>query len=170
MNLPVVSPRGQRGTSRAASVIVGGCLTAVIVTGCFTEPDSGGSDSPTAPNTPTPSASTAEVALVPGGTAEDNLPLFDKITRTVWAGPDQVAGRAYIDALVAAGFDKSAMQVTPDRSTVDNPAESILFSVKWGEQCLIGQVGPATGEPATAVADVTTDGLCLIGNTRPIDW
>ena len=81
-----------------------------------------------------------------------------------------MAGRAYIDALVAAGFDKAAMQVTPDETTVHNPAETLMFSVKWGDQCLIGQVGPATGDPATAVVDVTADGLCLIGKTRPIDW
>ena len=46
--------------------------------------------------------------------------------------PSSVAGRAYIDALVAAGFDKAAMQVTPDQTTVGNPAESIQFSVRWG--------------------------------------
>ena len=69
------------------------------------------------------------------------------VTAAVWATPDQVSGRAYIDALVAAGFDKSAMQVTPDQSTVGNPAESIQFSVRWGEECLVGQVGPSTGAP-----------------------
>ncbi|WP_429978142.1 DUF6993 domain-containing protein [Microbacterium sp. NRRL B-14842] len=31
------------------------------------------------------------------------------------------------------------MQLTPDQSTVGNPAESIQFSVRWGEEeCLIG--------------------------------
>ena len=71
---------------------------------------------------------------------------------SVWASPNNVAGRAYIDALVAAGFDKSAMQVTKDKSTVGNPAESIQFSVHWGGDCLVGQVGPATGAPVTVVA------------------
>ncbi|QEW04865.1 hypothetical protein F6J85_09675 [Microbacterium lushaniae] len=88
----------------------------------------------------------------------------------VWAGPDAVVGRAYIDALTAAGFDRAAMQVTADESTVGNPAESIQFSVRWGEDCLIGQVGPATGDPVTAVMPGLQTGGCLVGNTRPIDW
>ena len=94
------------------------------------------------PRPPTPT-------LVPDGTAEENLPLFSAVVAGVWATPQQVTGRAYVDALVAAGFDKGAMQLTPDQSTVGNPAESIQFSVRWGQECLIGQVGPATGAPVT---------------------
>lgn len=89
---------------------------------------------------------------------------------SVWASPDRVAGRAYVDALVAAGFDKSAMQVTNDDSTVGNPAESIQFSVRWGDECLVGQVGPATGNPVSVVLPGLADGACLVGVTRPIDW
>jgi len=109
-------------------------------------------------------------ALVPDGTAADNLPVFAAVTAAVWATDDRVAGRAYVDALVQAGFDRSAMQVTHDRSTVGDPAESIQFSVRWGQECLIGQVGPATGEPVTTVMPVLAEGDCLVGNTRPIDW
>lgn len=108
--------------------------------------------------------------LVPDGTAADNLPLFTEVTDTVWASTDRAAGRAYIDALVAAGFDKAAMQVTHDQSTVGNPAESIQFSVRWGDECLVGQVGPATGNPVTVVVPVLAEGTCLVGQTRPIDW
>ena len=88
----------------------------------------------------------------------------------VWATPEQVAGRAYIDSLVEAGFDKTAMQLTPDQSTVGNAAESIQFSVRWADQCLIGQVGPATGAPVTVMVPVLAEGTCLVGETRPIDW
>ena len=96
--------------------------------------------------------------------------MFTTVTSAVWATPEQVSGRAYIDALIAAGFDRSAMQVTYDQSTVGNPAESIQFSVRWGEECLIGQVGPATGTPVTVVVPVLGEGNCLVGDTRPIDW
>ncbi len=121
----------------------------------------------------TPSAEPAPTGpvLVPDGTAEDNLPLFAAVTAQVWGGADKVHGRAYIDALVAAGFDKADMQVTDDESTVGRAAESIQFSVRWGnDQCLIGQVGPSTGTPVTAVMPQLAEGRCLVGNTRPIDW
>lgn len=108
---------------------------------------------------------------MPDGTAEENLPVFTSVAERVWATDQRGAGRAYIDALVTAGFDRSAMQVTQDQSTVGNPAESLQFSVAWGdEKCLIGQVGPSTGEPVTTVLDQVEAGRCLIGSTRPIDW
>ena len=136
---------------------------------------------PTADPTPSPSASggaptpssaptSAAPTLVPDGTATDNLPLFTAVTAAVWNSDQQVVGRAYVDALVAAGFDKAAMQVTNDQTTVGNPAESIQFSVRWGDECLIGQVGPATGEPVTVVVPLLAEGTCLIGETRAIDW
>jgi len=104
------------------------------------------------------------------GSAGDNLPLFAQIVAAVWASPENAAGRAYIDALVAAGFDKAAMQVTNDTSTVGNRAESVQFSVLWGGECLVGQVGPATGDPIAVVVPALAEGGCLIGATRPIDW
>ena len=96
--------------------------------------------------------------------------MFTTVTAAVWATPDQVSGRANIDALAAAGIDKSAMQVTYDQSTVGNPAESIQFSVKWNDDCLVGQVGPSTGAPVTVVVPALGEGTCLVGATRPIDW
>lgn len=134
-----------------------------------------GEPSPSATATTTPSSTPEPTAesptLHPDGTAEDNLPLFEAITTQVWADAGSSSGRAYIDALVGAGFDKSAMQVTQDLSTVGNAAESLQFSVRWGDtQCLVGQVGPSTGDPVTMVMDQLAEGRCLIGNTRPIDW
>lgn len=126
--------------------------------------------SPSASPSRTAAEPAPEPTLVPDGTAYDNLPLFTAVTEQVWASPDQVSGRAYIDALVAAGFDKAAMQVTADLTTIGNPVESIMFSVQWDEECLIGQVGPTTGDPVTTVMAVVPDDGCLIGNTRPIDW
>ncbi|RAZ35152.1 hypothetical protein DO944_03420 [Microbacterium sp. SMR1] len=88
----------------------------------------------------------------------------------VAASPDSVAGRAYIDALVAAGFDKSTMQVTADRTSVDDPVDSLQFSVLWAGECLVGQVGPSTPAPTATVLPELPSGGCLIGRTRPIDW
>lgn len=133
-------------------------------------PSATASPSAAASASPTPTA-TPDPVLVPEGTAADNLPLFAAVTAKVWASPDQVNGRAYVDALVAAGFAKDRMQVTADRTTVGNPVESLLFSVAWGDkECLIGQVGPSTGDPVTEVMPQLAEGRCLIGETRPIDW
>ncbi|UGB33958.1 hypothetical protein LQ938_08615 [Microbacterium sp. cx-55] len=146
---------------------------AVALAGCTgTTPAPSLSPSPTVVVSDTPSATPTPTgpALVPEGSADDNLPYFAELVAQVWNGGDRVSGRAYVDALVAAGFDKSAMQVTADQSTVGNPAESIQFSVRWGQECLIGQVGPATGNPVSIVAEGLPDGGCLLGRTRTIDW
>ncbi len=116
--------------------------------------------------TPTPTAP----ALVPDGSAADNLPAFTAVMDQVWASDDKVKGRAYIDALIDAGFDKSDMQVTNDETSVGNAADSIEFAVLWGQECLVGQVGPSTKTPTAVVLPELPDGGCLIGTTRPIDW
>lgn len=124
-------------------------------------------------NTESPSpAPTQELPSVqPDGSADDNLPIFSTVTDQVWASDGRASGRAYVDALVAVGFDRNAMQVTQDLTTVGNPVESLQFSIRWAdEQCLVGQVGPSTGEPVTVVVDQLAEGRCLVGNTRPIDW
>lgn len=138
--------------------------------------------SPAPDDTPTSAAPTVSVSpsatptppqaptLQPEGTAEDNLPYFTLVVQQVWAGPERMAGRAYVDALVGAGFDKSRMQVTKDQTAIGNAADSIQFSVAWNDACLIGQAGAAFAEPATVVVPILEGGACLIGETRPIDW
>lgn len=152
-----------------------GVLAVLLLSGCtIPAPEPNGTASGTV--APTPSGTTpTETAtpppvLVPDGTAADNLPLFAATTAAVWGSEQAFSGRAYIDALTEAGFDKSAMQVTNDHSTVGNQAESIQFSVRWGDECLVGQIGTATGEPVAVVVPVLAEGTCLVGRTRPIDW
>jgi hypothetical protein len=157
------SPR----TGRVVVAAVLTILTSAILAGCTGGPSP---DPSTSAPSPTPTPTPTPIVFVPDGTAEENLPWFTSIVDQVWAGPDQVHGRAYVDALVAGGFDKAAMQVTADESTVGNPAESIQFSVVWAGECLVGQVGPATGNPVTAVLPVLGTGGCMLGQTRPIDW
>lgn len=120
---------------------------------------------------PSPSTPPSGPVYVADGTAGDNLPLFAAVTGEVWASDQRVSGRAYIDALTAAGFDRAAMQVTQDVTTVGNPVESLMFAVRWGDtECLVGQVGPSTGEPVTVVMPQLAEGRCLVGATRAIDW
>lgn len=124
----------------------------------------------TAASTATPTPTPTGPALVPDGSAEDNLPLFAQVVNTAAATDARAQGRAYIDALVAAGFPKAQMQVTNDLTTVGNPADSIQFSVKWAGECLVGQVGPSTPAPTALVLPLVPGDTCLIGQTRPIDW
>ena len=137
-------------------------LAAALLAGCTPsappDPTQTASRSPSASSSPTPTP-TPTPTLDPEGSAADNLPLFTAVTAAVWDSGNGASGRAYIDALVAAGFDKAAMEVTADATTIGNPAESIQFAVLWGEECLVGQVGPATGVPVTVVvpALATTD-------------
>ncbi|MCJ1707538.1 hypothetical protein [Microbacterium sp. VKM Ac-2923] len=157
-------------------------LVAVLaLAGCTGEPpapastptgagDAGSSASPAPADTVPAPISPSPVAFVPGGSAQQNLPIFTQVVSTVWAGADQVSGRAYVDALTASGFDKGTMQVTPDTSTIGNGAESIEFAVRLGDECLVGQVGPSIGDPVTTVLPGLSSGGCLIGQTRPIDW
>lgn len=155
---------------RLSALVLVAAAGAVALAACTPSPEPVPTISVSAePTISTPAPSPAPT-LVPEGSADDNLPLFASVVDAVAAGPDAASGRAYVDALVAAGFDKAAMQVTPDQSTVGNPAESIQFSVRWGEQCLIGQVGDATGEAVAVVEPGLADGTCLLGRTRDIDW
>lgn len=157
----------------ARPLALAAALSVLLLAGCSDITAPTGTPSAPAPGaqTPAPTPSPVQPQLVPDGTAADNLPLFTAVTAQVWASEQRASGRAYIDALVAAGFDRARMQITEDVSTVGNSAESVQFSLAWGEQeCLIGQVGPSTGEPATAIMPQLAEGRCLIGTTRPIDW
>jgi hypothetical protein len=115
---------------------------------------------------------TAAPVLVPGGSAEANLPFFDSVnaglvaqTKAANTTPD---GKAFISALRDAGFTVTDMQVTPDITTVGVKADTIQFSVALGGQCLVGQFG--FGEYHSLVAPLLGTGKCLIGETRTIDW
>jgi len=119
---------------------------------------------------PSPSETTAPaLALAPELSADANLAYFDSIARVV-AATNPPDGRAYVDALVAGGFDKAAMQLSFDRTHVNLEADSVEFSVEFNEECLIGQYGPASGGYHSTVAHVLGSGTCLLGVTRQIDW
>jgi hypothetical protein len=164
-----LTARAGVGTLVAATTVLG--LTACTGAAAPTSAPTTASPTVTATSTPSPTPTHAPVALVPDGTARQNLPIFRKVVRHVWKSDDRVHGRAYVDALVEAGFAKKDMQVTEDLSTVGNPAETLLFSVRWSDgECLVGQVGPETGKPVTKVLPQLGDGKCLLGKTRAIDW
>ncbi|MEL4318129.1 hypothetical protein WJX64_03860 [Leifsonia sp. YIM 134122] len=124
---------------------------------------------PTASSTPTPTAP-AVPELEPGLSAGENLDYFDLVNNAVIVANAAAGGRDFVDALVAGGFDKAAMQVTPDRTAVDLQADSVQWSVLFNGECLVGQYGPASGGYHSEVAAPSGQGACLLGETRPIDW
>lgn len=168
----MTTPLALVGRPRSArlAAVVGAALALGLCAGCAPTPV----PTPTATRTAAP-PTTATAAPKPqelseATTADEALPFFTDVVAAVWATEQRFQGRAYIDGLTEVGFDKSAMEVTYDESTVGNPAESIQFSVRWGEECIVGQVGPSTGDPVVAVMPGLATGRCLIGDTRPIDW
>ena len=158
--------RSRRATTWAACLVLG-----LGLAGCSAAPVDRAEPTPTASATasPTPTEA-APPALVPEGTAAENLPYFDSVITAALAADPNVVGRGYIDALVAAGFDKTMMEVTADTTTKGEPADSIQFSVSIAEECLIGQNGPSTGGYHSALAPLLATGTCLVGATRQIDW
>ncbi|MFU8947000.1 DUF6993 domain-containing protein [Mycetocola zhadangensis] len=155
---------------RVGLSIAGMAVTGAVLTGCST-PQEANTPAPSAPTqTESPAAEPETPVLVPSGSAEDNLPFFDLVNSQTLAANPAADGRAFIDGLVAAGFDKAAMEVTLDTTTIGNAADSIQFSVRWGESCLIGQNGAGVSGYHSTVGKVLGTGTCLIGKTRPIDW
>jgi len=102
--------------------------------------------------------------------AAENLAFFDAVNLGVVSADSEAGGRDFIDALTVAGFDRSQMQVTADRTTVDLAADSVQFAVLFNGECLVGQYGPASGGYHSAVRPALGTGGCLVGQTRPIDW
>lgn len=162
---------GEKRRSVGAAAML---LVAMVCVSCAAEttadPSAQSSATASAPG-PSPTAPPVPAAtFVPDGTAADNLPYFTQVIEGVWAGDQRASGQAYVDALVAAGFDKAAMQVTADETSIGNAVDALSVSVKWSDQCLIGQAGPEIGEAVAVALPFLADGGCLIGATRPIDW
>ncbi len=125
--------------------------------------------------TPTPTSAPSSAPSGPAapeidldGSAVDNLPYFDQVNTALIAAGGALDGRAFIDNLVAAGYPKTDMEVTPDRTAINGVADNIQFSVRLNGTCLIGQYGNI-GYASTTV-DLLSTGRCLVGATRPIDW
>jgi ATP-binding cassette ChvD family protein len=170
-------PAVLRSRILAVALLLAGCWgLAACTSNVVPDRTAAATNTPAATDTAAPEPTTAPPALHPDGTAGANLPLFAQVTASVWADSGSASGRAYVDALVEAGFDKDAMQVTQDATTVGNPVESLQFSVRWGEnECLVGQVGPSTGEPVTLVMDQLADvwwgtRARSTGDPQPVGW
>lgn len=127
---------------------------------------------PDAPVRPAPTAPATAPTLVPGGSAEENLPFFQQTLLDFAGGAAPIEGQPVVDALVGAGFDRAAMQVSFDRTQTNLVSDNIFVSVRIAESCLIGQLITADRSLVAEVAPALgpDQNICLIGTTRPIDW
>jgi hypothetical protein len=117
----------------------------------------------------TSTAAAKPARLHPGGTAAQNRAFFDQTNKSLVAKTPMPGGKAVVDNLVGAGFDVKHMEVSPDKTSIGLDAEAIYFSVRFGKQCLIGQISSVFGYRSLR-ADALDSGTCLIGTTRTIDW
>ncbi len=105
--------------------------------------------------------------MLPGGTALANHAYFDFINQRLLSVNNNPSGEAIISNLVAAGFAKVDMEITPDKtSQLRRPSDSIEFSVRVGDTCLIGQFEASSY--VSLVGPALSGGRCLIGKTEPI--
>lgn len=151
--------RARRGATLTAGIVLAlGALTA-----CSSLP------TPVEPSPPGDVSDAVETpALVADGDAASNQPWFDAVNRSTLAETRMPGGRVIVDALVTAGFDKAAIEVTADRTPDGHAADAVQFSVQIQGECLIGQASPA-GYSSTRTSALAT-GTCLLGATRPVDW
>jgi len=162
-----------RPLGRTAIVVALTCASGLLLAGCVAAPAPapGPTTSVAASGSPTPAPTTTPVGapvLQPDADAAANLPYFNVIGRAKFAKHPNITGRTIIDDLVAAGFVKKDMEITPDKTSIGLQAWNIEFSVKMKGTCLIGQAGNVSFH--SFAAPLLASGKCLIGQTRKIDW
>jgi hypothetical protein len=147
--------------------VVACAVLALVLTGCVETPV------PTPTPTATPSGSSTpapppEPEIDLDGSAAGNLEFFDLVNTELIAAGGTLNGRAFIDNLVAAGYPKAEMEVTPDTTAINIAADNIQFAIRLNGTCLIGQYGNIGY--ASTTAELLSTGRCLVGTTRPINW
>lgn len=143
-------------------------MIAALVTGCSLL----AGPSPATPPRETPAVPEEPPEYVPDGSAEENLPIFTETLRDYASGESPIEGRPVVDAISEVGFDTADMQVSFDRTKTDLVADSIYVSVLIDRDCLVGQLVTEEREFAAKVMPAVgpEENICLIGETREIDW
>ena len=150
--------------ARATVVVALAGLGALGLAGCVDAPV----PTPTPTSAGAPSTAPADPEIDLDGSATQNRAYFDEVNNALVSAGGALDGRAFIDNLVAAGYPKSDMEVTSDRTAINGAADNIQFAVRLNGTCLIGQYGNIGY--ASTTADLLSTGRCLVGATRPIDW
>lgn len=92
---------------------------------------------------------------------------FDAALEEAWQEDDPVNRDRYIEALVDAGFDTEHMEATSEVDSLGGSVTQLEIAIRIGDTCIVGQAGEL-GTRSVLAAPLQT-GLCLIGDTPPID-
>jgi hypothetical protein len=150
------------------------CTVAVLLlAGCVQSPPKAAPPTVTVTPSPTPSSTASAIPTYDAnGTASDNLAYFNKVGKALFSSSQGAAastqGELIVNWFVDHGFDKSNMEVTPDKTSIGLAAWNIDFSVRFGKTCILGQAGNVGFQ--SSVVPVLATGKCLVGQTRPITW
>lgn len=155
---------GARSGRHAVALVAGAALALSLSLVACTSPSPEPSPTPSSV-IPVPTPTPREPELLLGGTAAQNKPFFDRVNGEFIAAGTNLTGAGFVDNLVAAGYPRADMEVTPDQTSIGIGADSIMFSVRLGDTCLIGQYGNV-GYASTAT-DLLSTGTCLIGTPHP---
>jgi hypothetical protein len=105
--------------------------------------------------------------FIPGGSAAQNEAYFLYVLTEAGAGSERVLGADVRQAVVDAGFDDEAIEITSDTSLIRLPAESITIAVAMDGECLVGQWGKDW--LVTQVTPLLDTGVCLVGDVDSLD-
>ena len=149
----------------ALRLVVAGAVIAALA-GC-TQPEPMPTPEPSVSSSATPSAepTTPPVGANMEGTAADNQAFFDETNRALIDSGVALNGEAFVANLERVGYPRSAMEVTPDQTSIGIAADNIVFSINFGETCLLGQWGNIGY--TSLVTEVTSTGRCIIGTAHP---
>lgn len=154
--------------SRAAIGVSFAVALAAALAGCTSAAPS---SNPSVVPTPVPGSTDSSIPVYhPTGSAEVNLPYFRLVGHALLDNNPKANahGETIVKWFVSHGFDKSNMQVTPDKTSIGLAAWNIEFSVKINGGCLIGQAGNVGFQ--SFAAPLLATNKCLVGTTRPINW
>jgi hypothetical protein len=136
-------------------------MLVVLLSGCTPQiPEIQGPSQPGITPTPTESQKIKDV-FIPGGSAQANLPVFEKILEETGAGKPGHDLKATISSLLEVGFSIDSITHTATTSKIGQPADSVSLAIALDNQCLIGQF--STTWLVTEVSEKTVSG-CLIGD------
>jgi hypothetical protein len=105
---------------------------------------------------------------IEGGGARENQPHIDYLLQKALADSgSEVEGTAMVDVLVSGGYGLENMELTPDSSLIELPADSTSLAVKFDGECVITQWG--TDWYASSVEPTIAGDRCLLGETVSLD-